>query len=107
MLSELYLHLQALEVALRDAGLWSTQAPQSSALLSVQPFCVDTLNFNEWLQFVFVPRMVHLLDNQLPLPSNCSIAPMAEEALAGMPVTELIEVLRGIDNLLTNCAAKN
>ena len=107
MSSDLHLHLQALETALRESGLWSHQPPAADALLSVQPFCVDTLNFSQWLQFVFVPRMAYLLEHQLPLPGSCNISPMAEEALSGLPVGELLRVLREIDTLLNNCAAEN
>lgn len=97
----LRLQLQAAETALRASGLWAENPPAPEALLSVQPFCIDTLNFSEWLQFVFLLRMQHLVDNQLPLPVNCAIAPMAEEALAGLPVAELLTALRSIDELLS------
>lgn len=107
MSSELRLHLQLLEATLRNSGLWDIEPPTPEALLSVQPFCVDTLSFSQWLQFIFVPRMEYLLEHQLPLPKSCNITPMAEEALSGLPVEELIRVLRGIDTLLSNCAAKN
>lgn len=93
--------LTALEVALHAAGLWAQTPPHAEALRSVQPFCVDTLSFSEWLQFVFLVRMRHLLEQGLPLPVNCAIAPMAEEALAGLPVAELLTVLRRIDALLS------
>ena len=64
---------------MRDIGLWSDLIPSDEALASTQPFAVDTLEFVEWLQFIFLPRMKNLVETGSPLPSNCGIAPMAEE----------------------------
>ena len=71
--------LRELERILRDLGLWESAAPAPEALASRQPFAVDTLQFNQWLQFVFIPRMHALLDAEQTLPGPCGIAPMAEE----------------------------
>ena len=46
-----------LEGALRSRLLWDADEPSPEALASTQPFCIDTLDFPQWLQFVFLPRM--------------------------------------------------
>lgn len=71
--------LDAVEAELRNLQQWRDTAPSAEALASTAPFCVDTLSFPEWLQFVFLPRMRWLLEHALPLPGQCGIAPMAEE----------------------------
>ena len=71
--------LNALEAEMRAQGRWDRQAPAQHALQSTQPFAVDTLSFDQWLQWVLLPRMHELLLLQMPLPASCSIAPMAEE----------------------------
>jgi len=43
------------------------------------PFCVDTLSFPQWLQFVFIPKMRALHDQNLAYPVGSGIASMAEE----------------------------
>ena len=68
-----------IEVGLRRLNLWQQQPPTESALRSCQPFCIDTLNFVQWLQFVFLPRMRGLIEAGQLLPDNCQIAPMADE----------------------------
>ena len=70
--------LQQLESALREAALWGAQPPSQQAMASAMPFMYDTLQIEEWLQWVFVPRLHALLDAQAPLPSSCSVHPLAE-----------------------------
>jgi len=58
--TELALQLFEVEKMLREMNHWSHIEPLSDVLASTQPFAVDTLEFVEWLQFIFLPRM-HLL----------------------------------------------
>ena len=44
-----------LEAALRQLDLWSDAPPSQEALRSEQPFAMDALEFEEWLQFIFLP----------------------------------------------------
>src|SRR5690606_6450282 len=45
---------------------------------SCEPFCVDTLAFEEWLQWIFLPRMKVILENDEALPAASGILVMAE-----------------------------
>ena len=102
------IHLQAgsilidIEAQLRQLQQWQPTRPADSALASTQPFCIDTLTFPQWLQFIFIERMQALVELRLPLPRDCSIAPMAEEYFlaAGLRADELIALLREMDALL-------
>lgn len=91
------------EAGLRQLELWELQPPSAQALASTQPFCIDTLNFAQWLQHVFLPTMYHLLAEELPLPGECGIAPMAEEYFGGqaLPSGDLEGALAAVDRLLT------
>lgn len=89
-----------LTVALQHHQLWSVTQPSVEALQSRAPFCVDTMAFETWLQFVFLPRMHALVDGRLPLPSTMQIAPMAEVAFEGRNVSSLLQVLTALDTLL-------
>ena len=73
--------LHALEALLRETRHWQEKAPDARALTSDQPFCMDTLEPLEWLQWVLIPRMHQLLDSQQPLPSRLAVAPYYEIAL--------------------------
>lgn len=92
-----------IEYELRNMQLWEDEPPSAEALASPEPFCVDTLEFPQWLQWVFLPRMHRLVENQEPLPGKCEIAPMAEEYFRTQPVPhpELIGVLHGIDEMVS------
>ncbi|MDF1692432.1 MAG: YqcC family protein [Zhongshania sp.] len=91
-----------IEAALRQIGCWDAIAPAPEALRSEQPFAVDTLNFGQWLQFVFVPKMHFLVAQKAGLPTACGITPMAEEYFRGqqLPVAGLLAALTRMDNLL-------
>ena len=91
------------EARLRQLGLWDKLPPSAEALASDQPFCIDTLTLPQWLQFIFLPTIYRMLEQQQPLPDRCAIAPMAEEFFrgSGLPTTELLLALRQVDELLT------
>lgn len=95
--------LKALEAELRGQGRWTADPPDQEALNSSQPFAADTLEFDQWLQWILLPRMTLLLEQRLPLPTACAIQAMAEETYSaddrgGKRITE---VLGEIDRLLT------
>jgi uncharacterized protein YqcC (DUF446 family) len=96
-----------IEAQLRQLGLWDKIPPSTEALASDQPFCVDTLTLPQWLQFVFLPTMYRMLEEEAPLPDRCGIAPMAEEFFrgSGLSYESLIELLEDIDELLSGRTA--
>ncbi|AZZ99156.1 YqcC family protein [Pseudoalteromonas sp. R3] len=90
--------LDELEHTLRQAELWQATPVPVEALRSTQPFCCDTLRFEQWLQFVFVVKMRALLQSGSALPANMAIAPMAEISLAQHPqLAVLLNVLQRLD----------
>ena len=95
--------LAALEREMRAQDRWERHPPAADALRSTQPFAVDTLAFDQWLQWVFVPKLHHLLARQLPLPGNCAVGPMAEEVYGPDSAggQRLIVIIAEIDALLT------
>ncbi len=94
--------LDAIEAAMNVAGLWQSAPPSPDAMASVQPFCCDTLAFEQWVQWVLLARLRALLEAGLPLPTNAAIAPMAEEAWKGRPECERVTArLRQLDRQLS------
>lgn len=95
--------LELLEALLRERQLWQTTIPQASAFESTQPFCMDTLEPFEWLQWVLIPRMHALLDSGQPLPQAFAVAPYYEMALdAAHPHRERVLLhLQQLDALFT------
>ena len=93
-----------IECQLRHLHLWQDDRPEASALKSSLPFCVDTLEFNQWLQFIFIERFRVILQADASLPEQCSIVPMAEEFFRGRAVNagELIALLARFEQHLQN-----
>lgn len=91
-----------IECEMRRAGLWRDSTPSAEAMASVEPFCVDTMGFDEWLQCIFLPRMHALLTTEPPLPIACDIATMAETVWAANTRTKtVIQVLRMFDEAIS------
>ena len=92
-----------LEAALRQLDLWSDTPPSQEAMSSEQPFAMDSLEFEEWLQFIFLPTLYEVLASGEALPERCAIAPMAEETVGkkALPTEALISTLRELDRLIT------
>lgn len=95
--------LMDIEAELRRLKQWQSTAPSAQALASTAPFCIDTLTLSQWLQFVFIPRLAAMLEQRQPLPTNCQIAPMAEEFYKDLALdsARLIEAIRQLDQLLS------
>ncbi|MEP4146855.1 MAG: YqcC family protein [Halioglobus sp.] len=92
-----------IEAQLRQLGMWDKIPPSSQALLSTEPFCVDTLTLPQWLQFIFIPTIYKMLEEQEALPERCGIAPMAEEFFrgTGLAIADLLSSLERMDELLS------
>ena len=92
-----------IEAQLRQLGLWEKIPPSTEALASQQPFCVDTLTLPQWLQFIFLPTLYDMLEQQQALPGRCGIAPMAEEFFrdSGLATSALFNALTHIDLVLS------
>jgi uncharacterized protein YqcC (DUF446 family) len=92
-----------IEAQLRQLGLWDNIPPSTDALASNEPFCVDTLTLPQWLQFVFLPAVYQMVEQEQQLPARCGIAPMAEEFFrgSGLAIDQLVVALLHIDELLS------
>lgn len=60
--------LQDIEFAMRETDLWQTVPPEAEAFESNEPFSIDTMAAEQWLQWVFLPRMYALLELNGPVP---------------------------------------
>ncbi|NTY85838.1 YqcC family protein [Serratia fonticola] len=95
-------NLQAIEQSMRDLALWQLTPPQAEAFASTEPFCIDSMQAEEWLQWILLPRMHALLDANAPLPTRFAITPYFEEALKDKQPNclPLLLLLQQLDSLL-------
>ena len=89
-----------LEAALRNSGLWAVESPGAAALASTEPFAVDTMELQQWLQFIFLPRMQQLLESGAAMPAISRNLPVAEEVF-DRKNQPLFAVIRQLDKLIS------
>ncbi|MDH3526664.1 MAG: YqcC family protein [Gammaproteobacteria bacterium] len=94
--------LLEVEAILRTSGKWDRQQPPASALVSTEPFCIDTLRFEQWLQWIFLPRMKHILEQRRPLPGKSGIFVYAQDYLRknDPPTRNLLVLIKRFDDLI-------
>lgn len=94
--------INQLKNELINQKLWQVQRPTAKALASRMPFCFDTLTFQQWLQFVFIERMEMMIKQQIELPTNIALMPIAEDAfnVLNNNHASLLAIIKKIDVLL-------
>ena len=92
--------LNELEDVLRTEKYWRDLSPTVQALSSVEPFCIDTLSCTEWLQWVYIPRLRAIIEQRSDLPVGAQVYPYVEEALAGLGVTGIWDVVARLDEAM-------
>lgn len=106
MKTTLFNALHELETALQRQGLWSDTAPDAQQLASQQPFCVDTLPFEQWLQWIFIPKMTQLIGTPQfsGMTHTSDIYSMAEYVFQSyeQPTAEITKIIQKIDDLLNH-----
>jgi uncharacterized protein YqcC (DUF446 family) len=95
--------LLEVESTLRTNGKWEQSQPSAKELTSSIPFCMDTLKFEQWLQWVFLPQMKTTLEQINPLPEKSDIFAYAKEYLhRDDPSTDnLLVLIKRFDDLIT------
>ncbi|WP_449431161.1 YqcC family protein [Pseudomonas putida] len=95
-------HLLLIERELQLQGWWSAQPPSAQALASTVPFAVDSMALEQWLQWIFLPRMKLILEQGHPLPNASGILVMAETVFVDRPEQsrELRRLLAEFDRLI-------
>ncbi|KRW58644.1 YqcC family protein [Pseudomonas sp. TTU2014-080ASC] len=99
--------LLLIERELRVQGWWQDTSPSEEALSSPEPFCVDLMDFDQWLQWIFLPRMKWIIENGMAMPLVSGIKPMAEQVFTEdmQRAGELIRLLGEFDQLITDNGA--
>ena len=89
--------LNQLEVVLKREALWSERKPSATAMASQVPFSADVMAFEQWLQFIYLPRLREMLRVQSALPFTMEVAPAAEVYLPER--LTVIRILRQLDSV--------
>ncbi|MFJ4111418.1 YqcC family protein [Pseudomonas sp. NPDC089758] len=97
-------HLLLIERELIVQGWWADEPPSDEALASTVPFAVDSMSFEQWLQWIFLPRMKIIIELGQPLPNASGILVMAETVFVDRPEQsrELRRLLAEFDRLIAS-----
>ena len=95
--------LLEVEANLRTSGHWEEDQPPPTALSSAVPFCIDTLRFEQWLQWIFLPRMKQILEQAKPLPAKSGIYEYAQDYFrkGDLRSDSLLKLIKRFDDLIT------
>ncbi|BAJ01194.1 conserved hypothetical protein [Shewanella violacea DSS12] len=94
--------LEELEAELKRRSLWSPQAPSVEAMADTSPFSCESMAFENWVQFIFLPKMRALIADRQVLPSNIAVAPMAHHVWNDIKERHtLINIFDELDKLLS------
>ena len=96
--------LTQLERSLIDANLWQPQEPSAQSLASKEPFAIDTLTPQQWLQWIFIPKLTLLIKQNQPLPQGFAIAAYFEQAWQAMPDYQaVLTIISELDKVFASC----
>ncbi|MCE9678152.1 YqcC family protein [Shewanella sp. AS1] len=94
--------LTLIELELKSLAMWASSPPSEEALVDPTPFACESLAFEQWLQFIFIPKMSQLVALKAPLPQRIALAPMAEHVWQNQPkMKRLTTLLNQLDERLS------
>jgi uncharacterized protein YqcC (DUF446 family) len=89
-----------IERSMRGVGWWTVEPPPPERMNFQRAFGGDTLAFQEWLQWVLVPRVREGLATG-SLPQRSEVATYAVRELDGAPdADDVIEALKHLDDAI-------
>lgn len=95
--------LMDVEAELRRLQQWDAEPPSAEAMASTEPFCIDTMSFAQWLQFIFIPRMRMLVEAERLPPGRSEIEPLVDAYFRplGLDIEPLQRHIRALDQLIS------
>ena len=72
-----------IEQELRSLGVWGPQPPPPEAFESRRAFFGDTMSFYQWLQFVLLERIRHIIASRGAFPAKSQVGSYAVRELDG------------------------
>jgi len=91
---------EAIESELKRLNRWSAPLP-GEAFNNMGAFGSNTMAFEQWIQFILIPRLREIIKSQEAFPSGSSLGTYAMRVFDGDPQTQqLHSLLYQLDNLV-------
>jgi len=92
--------ITAIEAEMKRVALWQAEPLAPELLQSPGAFGVNTLTFQQWLQFVLIPNVNKIVAAKAPLPETSNTAIAAVRNFDGMDEADrLIDLLGEFDRI--------
>jgi uncharacterized protein YqcC (DUF446 family) len=92
-----------IEIELKRLGRWKHDDLPEEAFEDMGAFGSNTMSFEQWLQFVLIPRIREIIQEQSDFPSGSNLAPYAIRYFDGdYDADPLREILYQLDQLINN-----
>ena len=75
--------LEDMETELKVLGCWQAMPPTPEAMSSEVPFCMDTMAFSQWLQWLFIPRVRAIVDQGGGFAKRCQYQTLCRRSVKG------------------------
>lgn len=91
--------IDAIEAELKRLGWWQDQPLEPEQYEFQRAFAGDTMAFSQWLQFVLIPNVRNIIENQGDFPSSSQVGAYAVRELDGLNADSLLALLHEFDRL--------
>jgi uncharacterized protein YqcC (DUF446 family) len=93
-------HIDQIEQEMKRVGLWQEKPLAPEQYNFTQAFAMDTMSYDQWLQFIFVPRVKEIIRTEGSFPASSSVGAQAVREFDTYPDSErLITLLSEFDGL--------
>ncbi len=97
-----------IEIELKRLGRWKNDDLPEEAFEDMGAFGSNTMSFEQWLQFVLIPRIREIIQEQSDFPPGSNLASYAIRYFDGdYEADPLREILYQLDQLINNQLAPN
>ena len=95
--------VDAIEAELRRLGWWRDEPLPPEMYNFTQAFAMDTMPFQHWLQFIFIPRVRDIIASEGDFPRSSQVGAQAVREFDGVYEAEgLISLLSEFDDYIVN-----
>lgn len=90
-----YKKIDDIESEMKSSGAWSNKALDPVLLEDMGPFGNNTMPFENWLQFVFIPAVKDIIKNNDEFPETSQVGNYAVYAFDAQPAYQNLTYLLG------------
>lgn len=76
-------HINEIEMEMKRIGFWQSQPLEPEKYNFSRAFAMDTMSFDQWLQFIFIPRVRSIIASRGTFPASSSVGAQAVREFDG------------------------